>query len=59
MAAACFDARALVAYLGRIVVSEPWAAVPLALGALAGIMCERPRGWRGFQPRGFSFILSA
>ena len=32
-AAACFDARALVDYLGRIVVSEPWAAVPLALGA--------------------------
>lgn len=33
MAAACFDARTLVDYLGRIVAPEPWAAVPLALGA--------------------------
>jgi len=32
-AVACFDARALVAYLARIVALEPWAAVPLALGA--------------------------
>lgn len=32
-AAACFDARRLVDYLGRIVAHEPWAAVPLALGA--------------------------
>jgi hypothetical protein len=32
-AALCFDLRAVVAYLGHIVGGEPWAAVPLALGA--------------------------
>lgn len=33
LAAACFDARSLVAYLGSLVGREPWAAVPLALSA--------------------------
>jgi hypothetical protein len=37
-AALCFDPRAVIAYLGRIVGLEPWAAVPLALGAGAEVL---------------------
>lgn len=29
----CFDARAVLSYLGQIVAREPWAAVPLAIAA--------------------------